>query len=94
MKAAAYIANELDKGTSMDDLVKKFNGDERSVKVRVAFINYHKWVSRDTDGNWHLANKGKLWVKRLLGAFSCVGPLMFARSLEEAVFDTNIMSFV
>jgi hypothetical protein len=94
MKAAAYIANELDKGTPMDDLIKEFNDDERSVKVRVAFINYHKWVTRDIDGKWHLANKGRLWVRRLLGAFSCVSPLMLIKSLEEAVFDTNILSFI
>jgi hypothetical protein len=36
MNAAAYIANDLDKGTRINDLIKEFIGDEISVKVRVA----------------------------------------------------------
>jgi len=93
MRAAAYIARELDKGTPVESLVKEFDGDERSVKTRIAFINYHNWVTKDIDGKWHLVNKGRFWVKRLLGALSAIIPLIF-KPLEEAAFNTNPVLFV
>jgi hypothetical protein len=91
IKAAAYIANELEKGTSIDDLVKEF-GDERSVSLRIAFISYHNWIAQDIDGRWHLGNKGRFWVKKLLAAYSGISSLPILKSLEEAILGINISS--
>jgi len=89
MKAAAYIARELDKGRSMDDLTKEF-GDERSVSLHIAFIKYHNWIDKDICGSWHLGNKGKFWVKRLLGVYYGISSLPILRSLEETILGMNI----
>jgi hypothetical protein len=56
-------------------------------------MNYHKRVIRDIDSKRNLANKGRLWVRRLLGAFSFVSRLKLMKSLEEPDFDTNMLSF-
>lgn len=92
IKAAAYIARELDKGTPVDSLVREFDGDERSVQIRIAFINYHNWIVKDIDGKWHLASKGRCWVKRLLGSLSAISTLI--KPLEEAAFSMNVVLFV
>lgn len=91
MVAVAYVAKELDKGTPMDDLVRKFDGDERAVNARVAFLNYHNWMTKGVDGKWHLASEGRCWVKRILGVFYGISPLIFLRQLEEAVREANIL---
>jgi len=93
IKAAAYIANELDKGTSLDDLIIEF-GDERCVSLRIAFIRYHNWIARDFSGRWHLGKKGRFWVKRLLGFFSGISPIPLLNSLEQASLVMNIPSIV